>query len=719
MNKRKLRLMYGIIFGIIFGIILVGTFSYLIFSEKIDIKSLSKSSLGNIVSASSYNSTDDEGAFSGVDEIDPVWYGVSDDPLKGMPLNSYSRFTDTIQNEKINITYTDIGLNFKTGEINKTISYKDALIPEELQGRLKKWKVKNKSTNGELTEVQIQYEFDTNENLLSGEKFDSKISFNSSGEIDEFKTKGGKIEVEAISKGQALTLKYYIENNTYSKKFIDNATLENLFIFDVQEINRTLYENNESGLYYNIDLNITRTKLGDILKDKNVSEIQNYLNKYYNYQGGNISYEQAIELKQDLINPPVVATKGRLVSYDLGDFDLINNKDEIVNVKINFDTEGDWKNLGVRLKFGSGSTDINAVAFSQDNNWLAFGGDENKVFIYNVTDWSNVANITGSDNFIYTLAFSPDNNWLAYAGYTTGDIFVHNVPDWSFEIELTAPGDDTFSLAFSQDSKWLASVGYDNSVRIYRVSDWSDNATLVAGSGDERSLAFSQDNNWLAAGSDDTNVYVYSVSDWSLETTLTEAADDIDSLAFSQDNKWIAYAQGGSPGSVFVHDVGGIWGLETTLTSIPSYPGSVAFSQDSKWLAYGATGWDYIYVYDVSDWSNVVNLTESSDSIKSISFSQDNNWIAYGTDDTNVYVHNMIVEVVDTCTYTSGNWNVDCSDNCVINSPVDLNGNDISILGTGTFTMTADIYNYGLAIIKGTDSSNKCIVTCDGGCLND
>jgi len=74
-------------------------------------------------------------------------------------------------------------------------------------------------------------------------------------------------------------------------------------------------------------------------------------------------------------------------------------------------------------------------------------------------------------------------------------------------------------------------------------------------------------------------------------------------------------------------------------------------------------------------------------------------------------------EPEDTCTYTSGNWAVDCSDNCVISSPVDLGGNDISIIGTGTFTMTSDISNYGLAIIEGTDSSNKCIVTCNGGCL--
>ena len=75
--------------------------------------------------------------------------------------------------------------------------------------------------------------------------------------------------------------------------------------------------------------------------------------------------------------------------------------------------------------------------------------------------------------------------------------------------------------------------------------------------------------------------------------------------------------------------------------------------------------------------------------------------------------------VSDTCTYTSGNWAVDCSDNCEITSNVNLGGNDISIIGTGTFTMNnANITNYGNSHIKGTDSSNKCIVRClNGGCF--
>ncbi len=59
----------------------------------------------------------------------------------------------------------------------------------------------------------------------------------------------------------------------------------------------------------------------------------------------------------------------------------------------------------------------------------------------------------------------------------------------------------------------------------------------------------------------------------------------------------------------------------------------------------------------------------------------------------------------DTCTYDTGDWYVDCSDNCVIASAVDLEGNTLSLQGKGTFSINAIISNVS-TIIK----DNKCTV---------
>ncbi|MFA5953201.1 MAG: DUF2341 domain-containing protein [Candidatus Pacearchaeota archaeon] len=73
------------------------------------------------------------------------------------------------------------------------------------------------------------------------------------------------------------------------------------------------------------------------------------------------------------------------------------------------------------------------------------------------------------------------------------------------------------------------------------------------------------------------------------------------------------------------------------------------------------------------------------------------------------------------CAYSgSGNWVINCSENCTILSNTDVVENNISILGVGTFRTSANITGFSKLIIAGIDSSNICRVTCfDGGCFKD
>src|SRR3989339_402555 len=76
----------------------------------------------------------------------------------------------------------------------------------------------------------------------------------------------------------------------------------------------------------------------------------------------------------------------------------------------------------------------------------------------------------------------------------------------------------------------------------------------------------------------------------------------------------------------------------------------------------------------------------------------------------------QITGQTNTCTYSgSGNWLVNCSDNCSISSNINLLGNNISITGTGIFSTTANITNFKQLFIAGTDSTNRCEVYCSGG----
>jgi len=72
----------------------------------------------------------------------------------------------------------------------------------------------------------------------------------------------------------------------------------------------------------------------------------------------------------------------------------------------------------------------------------------------------------------------------------------------------------------------------------------------------------------------------------------------------------------------------------------------------------------------------------------------------------------------DTCSCpASGDWEIDCSDDCNITSSCDMMGNDIYINGSGNFLVNADVINWTLLRITGVDSTNRCIVKCETGCF--
>ena len=78
----------------------------------------------------------------------------------------------------------------------------------------------------------------------------------------------------------------------------------------------------------------------------------------------------------------------------------------------------------------------------------------------------------------------------------------------------------------------------------------------------------------------------------------------------------------------------------------------------------------------------------------------------------------MIKMPTDTCTYTSGNWDINCADNCSIDSPVAIDTNsNVSVIGTGTLTLTADVTGWLDALFVGDSSTDRCEITCIGGCF--
>ncbi len=84
---------------------------------------------------------------------------------------------------------------------------------------------------------------------------------------------------------------------------------------------------------------------------------------------------------------------------------------------------------------------------------------------------------------------------------------------------------------------------------------------------------------------------------------------------------------------------------------------------------------------------------------------------------TTVYIDHIRITVyyTDPCAYTSGNWNLNCSANCSVTSDMNLNNNNLTLTGDGTFSTNATISN----IDKLTKYSANCkIIIYSGGQLS-
>ena len=147
-------------------------------------------------------------------------------------------------------------------------------------------------------------------------------------------------------------------------------------------------------------------------------------------------------------------------------------------------------------------------------------------------------------------------------------------------------------------------------------------------------------------------------------------------------------------------------------------------------LHYGETA-SYLYRFNCNSSSGTLLQAQSTDNSYVINTTSCpvghkiyvSVWRKQGTTGTNTSTSAQVLEkqvqsapAADSCTYSgSGDWNIDCYDNCVINSPVNLGSNALTIIGQGTIIINADITTTGTKTINGTNTSDQCIVQCIGG----
>jgi WD40 repeat protein len=180
-----------------------------------------------------------------------------------------------------------------------------------------------------------------------------------------------------------------------------------------------------------------------------------------------------------------------------------------------------------------------AIAFSPDGRYLATGGVDQTIKIWDVATGRELRTLTGHVRAVKAVAFSPDAKLLASGG-ADGKIKLWEIASGSEVGGLPGHTQAVNALVFSRDGRWLASGGADFAVKLWDVAARREERSLVGHTGWVLALAFSPDGSLLASGSLDATIRLWSLSSKRKPLALEQHTAGVKSLAFSPDGAMLA-----------------------------------------------------------------------------------------------------------------------------------------------------------------------------------
>jgi WD40 repeat protein/serine/threonine protein kinase len=223
---------------------------------------------------------------------------------------------------------------------------------------------------------------------------------------------------------------------------------------------------------------------------------------------------------------------------------------------------------------------VASVAFSPDGRWLASGGADHTVRLWDLTTGKLARTLIPHTNKVESVAFSPDGVLLA-SGSLDGTIVVWDVASGDKVRVLTGHSTAASRLAFSTDGKTVAAGGADGTVRLWDVASGEPHKPLVGHKGVVRAVAFSPDGQLLASAGDDRTVRVWNTATGEARRTFRAPAGIL-TVAFCPAGQHLA------GGTMAPDRAVRVWDLKTGKVQVQVAEGDVtglAFQPSGRVLA--------------------------------------------------------------------------------------------------------------------------------------
>jgi WD40 repeat protein len=342
---------------------------------------------------------------------------------------------------------------------------------------------------------------------------------------------------------------------------------------------------------------------------------------------GEVCVWQVADGQQTAAFRGVAAGVNSLVFSPEGEALIIANADPIVK-RLHIPSQS------VRGELHGHTGAIWSVAISADGRFLASGGEDLTIRIWELQTGTCLRILEGLQGWVASLAFAPRQASTERYRLASGD---NDLRLWDVETgqtlhDLEGHTHAVLAVAFSPDGRTLASSSVDCTLRLW---DSHTGQSIAVWNGHDASvwaLAFSPDGQTLASGGEDQTVKLWDVETQRCRRTLLGHNGLVQSIAYSPDG--LALVSAALNRSIR------LWDSQTghclkTWQGYSEVVNAVEFHPQGKMLA-SAHGDNVLRLWDVQNGDCLNCLQGHTDRVSSLAFNPDGRLLASGSYDQTV-----------------------------------------------------------------------------------